>query len=59
MINWLQDLFPEVASALAPNALPAWLEKGLTAARDRSLRLAVMNVVLSEGMRARLVARAA
>lgn len=57
LINWLQDLFPEVASALAPNALPRWLEKGLTAARDRSLRAAVMNVVLSEGMRARLVAR--
>jgi glycosyltransferase involved in cell wall biosynthesis len=57
LINWLQDLFPEVACALAPNALPGWLEKGLLAARDRSLRLAAMNVVLSEGMQARLVAR--
>jgi glycosyltransferase involved in cell wall biosynthesis len=57
LINWLQDLFPEVASALAPNAFPSWLEKGLIAARDRSLRLAARNVVLSEGMQARLVAR--
>jgi colanic acid biosynthesis glycosyl transferase WcaI len=57
LINWLQDLFPEVACALAPNALPGWLEQGLIAARDRSLRAAAMNVVLSEGMRARLVAR--
>jgi glycosyltransferase involved in cell wall biosynthesis len=57
LINWLQDLFPEVASALAAKPLPSWLENGLMAARDRSLRDAVMNVVLSEGMRARLVAR--
>lgn len=57
LVNWLQDLFPEVASALAADALPKWLENGLIAARDRSLRGAAMNVVLSEGMRARLVAR--
>jgi colanic acid biosynthesis glycosyl transferase WcaI len=57
LINWLQDLFPEVASALVPNTFPKWLERGLIAARDRSLRLAAMNVVLSERMRARLVAR--
>jgi colanic acid biosynthesis glycosyl transferase WcaI len=57
LINWLQDLFPEVASVLAPNALPGWLQKGLLAARDKSLRAAVTNVVLSEGMRVRLAAR--
>jgi colanic acid biosynthesis glycosyl transferase WcaI len=57
LVNWLQDLFPEVATALAPGALPGWLERGLTAARDRTLRAAAMNVVLSEGMRARLIAR--
>jgi colanic acid biosynthesis glycosyl transferase WcaI len=57
LINWLQDLFPEVAAALAPDALPGWLQKSLVAVRDRSLRVAAMNVVLSEGMRARLVAR--
>src|SRR5882724_4124885 len=26
LVNWLQDLFPEVASAVAPNLLPPWLE---------------------------------
>jgi glycosyltransferase involved in cell wall biosynthesis len=57
LINWLQDLFPEVASVLAPKALPSWLQKGLLAARDKSLRAAVTNVVLSEGMRLRLAAR--
>ena len=57
LINWLQDLFPEVAAALAPNALPGWVQKSLIAVRDRSLRVAAMNIVLSEGMRARVVAR--
>jgi colanic acid biosynthesis glycosyl transferase WcaI len=56
-INWLQDLFPEVAAALTPNAIPRWLDSRLTAARDHSLRLAAMNVVLSEGMRDRLAKR--
>ena len=57
LVNWLQDLFPDVASAFTPNAFPRWLQKGLSAARDQSLRAAVMNVVLSEGMRARLLER--
>jgi glycosyltransferase involved in cell wall biosynthesis len=57
LVNWLQDLFPEVASALTPDILPKWLEKQLASARDRSLRRAAMNVVLSEGMRARLLDR--
>jgi glycosyltransferase involved in cell wall biosynthesis len=56
-VNWLQDLFPEVASALTPNLLPGWLEKQLIAARDHSLRRAAMNVVLSEAMRERLLSR--
>src|SRR5262249_40937400 len=47
LVNWLQDLFPEVAATLARNVLPTWLESGLLAARDRSLHQAAMNVVLS------------
>jgi glycosyltransferase involved in cell wall biosynthesis len=50
LVNWLQDLFPEVALVLAPDLMPSWLERMLVAARDRSLRHAAMNVVLSEGM---------
>jgi glycosyltransferase involved in cell wall biosynthesis len=56
LVNWLQDLFPEVASVLTPNLIPAWAERCLIGARNRSLRRAAMNVVLSESMRARLLA---
>jgi colanic acid biosynthesis glycosyl transferase WcaI len=55
LVNWLQDLFPEVASVLTPGLIPSWLEHRLIAARDRSLRRAALNVVLSEGMRLRLL----
>ncbi len=55
LVNWLQDLFPEVASVLTPGMIPSWLERRLIAARDRSLHRAAMNVVLSEGMRRRLL----
>jgi colanic acid biosynthesis glycosyl transferase WcaI len=57
LVNWLQDLFPEVASALTPDLLPKWLEGLLLSARDRSLRGAAINVVLSDGMRQRLLSR--
>ncbi len=55
LVNWLQDLFPEVASVATPGIIPAWAIRWLTAARNASLRRAVMNVVLSEGMRRRLL----
>jgi colanic acid biosynthesis glycosyl transferase WcaI len=56
LVNWLQDLFPEVASVLAPGLIPGWLERSLVAARNRSLRRAAMNVVLGEEMHARVMA---
>jgi glycosyltransferase involved in cell wall biosynthesis len=55
LVNWLQDLFPEVASVLTPNLIPKRIESQLVAARNRSLRRAAMNVVLGEGMRDRVV----
>lgn len=55
LVNWLQDLFPEVAAVLTPGLLPGWVERLLVAARNRSLRRAAMNVVLEEGMRRRLL----
>ncbi len=55
LVNWLQDLFPEVATVLTPNLIPAWAQRRLVAARDRSLRRAVMNVVLGESMQQRLL----
>jgi glycosyltransferase involved in cell wall biosynthesis len=55
LVNWLQDLFPEVASVLTPGLIPRRLEKILVAARNNSLRRAAMNVVLGEGMQSRLL----
>ena len=51
LVNWLQDLFPEVASVLTPNLIPQRVERQLASARNRSLRRAAMNVVLGEAMR--------
>jgi colanic acid biosynthesis glycosyl transferase WcaI len=51
LVNWLQDLFPEVASVLTPNLIPQRIERQLASARNRSLRRAAMNVVLGEAMR--------
>ena len=57
LMNWLQDVFPEVAVTLAPGLLPKWLLVPLLSLRDRSLRSAAMNIVLSDGMRAHVHAR--
>jgi glycosyltransferase involved in cell wall biosynthesis len=50
LVNWLQDVFPEVASHLDANPLPKWLNDALMRARDRSLAGADMNVVLGRKM---------
>ena len=52
-MNWIQDLFPEVASALAVQG-PGWLERPLRNLRNRSLMAARRNVVIGEGMEKRL-----
>ena len=57
LVNWLQDLYPEVAVNLgmAPaRGLGGWLLRRL---RDGSLRHAAANVVLGRKMRERVVAR--
>ena len=56
-VNWLQDVFPEVASALRVPGFRGALARFLAGARDRSLRAADVNVVLSEGMRRRIEER--
>jgi glycosyltransferase involved in cell wall biosynthesis len=53
LINWIQDLFPEVASALAVQG-SGWLERPLRTLRNKSLIAARRNVVISEGMAKRL-----
>ena len=57
LINWLQDLFPEVAAGVGLKVSPGWLQTLLLALRDRSLRAASLNIVLSDGMRERLTSR--
>jgi colanic acid biosynthesis glycosyl transferase WcaI len=57
LVNWLQDVFPEVASHLGANPLPQWLNAALTGLRDRSLIAARVNVVLGGRMRRHLEQR--
>jgi len=57
LVNWLQDVFPEVASRLEDTAMPRWLERSLGTLRDASLRHAHCNVVIGECMREYIGAR--
>ena len=57
LVNWLQDLYPEVASRLALSPLPRPLEALIRVARDRSLATARTNVVLGTRMREYLIGR--
>ncbi len=57
LINWLQDIFPEVASQLGVSPLPAVLDAALRRVRDASLRAASLNVVLGERMGGYLAGR--
>jgi len=56
LINWVQDMFPEVASALNVKVV-AMLGPLLLAARNFSLRVARFNVVLGERMAQRVIAQ--
>ncbi|MCF3936071.1 glycosyltransferase family 4 protein [Acuticoccus sp. M5D2P5] len=55
LVNWCQDLFPEVAGALGMTWANGIAGRGLTALRDRSLRGAAFNAVLNAPMRAHLL----
>lgn len=50
LVNWLQDVFPEVAMELGVKALRGPLGTWARGLRDASLRAAVTNVVLGERM---------
>ena len=51
LVNWLQDVFPEIAIGLGMSGVPRFMTALLARWRDRSCRWAVANVVLSERMR--------
>ena len=53
LVNWVQDLFPEVVSALVVQGT-GWLEYPLRSLRNISLRAARRNVVIGEGMAKKL-----
>lgn len=57
LVNWLQDLFPEVASAVGVVPSGGLIDEGLRRLRDLSLRAAAVNVAPGERMAAYLVAR--
>jgi glycosyltransferase involved in cell wall biosynthesis len=54
LVNWLQDLFPEVGAVLTPGALSGRLGRLLRRMRNASLHSVAVNVVLGERMAARL-----
>ncbi len=54
LVNWIQDLFPEVASAIAIDGAQ-WFERPLRAIRNRTLLIAKRNVVIGDGMAQKLV----
>jgi glycosyltransferase involved in cell wall biosynthesis len=50
LINWQQDVFPEIATQLGANPLPRWIDAKLCRLRDWSLRAAKLNVVIGSRM---------
>ncbi|MDC0434303.1 glycosyltransferase family 4 protein [bacterium] len=57
LINWLQDLFPEVAAALGVKFICWPILNVLRSLRNWTLRSAHMNVVIGELMKERLVSQ--
>jgi glycosyltransferase involved in cell wall biosynthesis len=55
LVNWLQDLYPEVAVQLGVPALGGQLGQALVFVRDRSLKAATANVAVGNGMAQRLL----
>jgi colanic acid biosynthesis glycosyl transferase WcaI len=50
LVNWQQDVFPEVASELGANPLPHRLDRLLRRMRDFSLHAAYVNVLIGSRM---------
>ena len=55
LVNWLQDLYPEVAIQLGVPFLKGCIGRALSRIRDASLRSAAANVVLGRRMAERVV----
>jgi glycosyltransferase involved in cell wall biosynthesis len=57
LVNWLQDIYPEVATNLGLSIFRGPLGGALSFVRDKTLKMAVANVVVGTRMRERLVRR--
>lgn len=57
LVNWLQDVFPEVATRLGVGGLPSSVTRALTTLRDASLRAASCNVAIGTLMARYLLSR--
>lgn len=55
LINWLQDVFPEVATELGVTSSDNVLARALRSLRNRSLRHAAANVAIGERMKERII----
>ena len=57
LVNWVQDLYPEIAVQLGVPLLGGPLGRTLTHMRDKSLKAASANVVVGQRMAERVLAR--
>jgi colanic acid biosynthesis glycosyl transferase WcaI len=57
LINWLQDIYPEIAVELGVPLFKGPIAYGVLYWRDHSLKSAAVNVVVGQGMAERLVKR--
>jgi hypothetical protein len=57
LINWLQDIYPEVAVALNVPFIKGPILRTIAQLRDRSLKTAAANVVVGNLMADKIVAR--
>jgi colanic acid biosynthesis glycosyl transferase WcaI len=57
LVNWLQDIYPEVAVQLGISVLRGPIGSGLSYLRDKTLRTAAANVIVGQRMRETIAAR--
>jgi colanic acid biosynthesis glycosyl transferase WcaI len=59
LVNWLQDIYPEVAIQLKVPLLKGLIGRGISVMRDRSLKAARANVVVGKRMAMQVLSREA